>query len=167
RALATTTAVAAFFFALVIGGGALIGKGLVLFQYRQTTGAYRLNTATTALTDLHQAGWHSLVGLGTNSYGQRHVDLTIPGHPPGYLSILPLVVVYDTGVIGAVLAVAFAVGVLRRGRYGPGTHAGILAALLVAATATNPMWFAYVWIVIALLLTAVDPPSSRRPSEPV
>jgi hypothetical protein len=157
RAVGTTMAISAFLAAMAIGGGAVVSKGLVLFQYRQTTGAYRLKSVTLAMSDLRSAGVKSAIGLGTNSFGQRNEEPSTPGKP-GYLGILPLVIIYDTGIPGAILAAAFALGVLRRGRYGPGTHAGILAGLLVAATATNPMWFAFVWIVIALLLTAVDPP---------
>lgn len=164
RAFATTMAISAFLVAMAAGGGAVISKGLVLFQLHETTGAYRLKSVVSATADIRAAGFKSAIGLGTNSFGQRHDEPSQPGKP-GYLGILPLVIIYDTGIPGAILATAFAIGVLRRGRYGPGTHAGILAGLAVAATATNPMWFAFVWVVIALLLTAIDPPPRRASSE--
>ena len=104
-----------------------------------------------------------LIGLGAYSYGQRHPLLE------GYedvISIMALLVLYDSGVLGALALAAFFVLLLvrlwRTTRDPP--RAGLAAAyiasiviLLVAYQATTALHFTFTWLVIggALGITAV------------
>ena len=69
------------------------------------TGEVRIDGWKTAVGDLRGSGW--VFGLGTNSFGQRHVDPTRPDIARSdYLGNLPLEIVYDAGVGGVAIAVA-------------------------------------------------------------
>jgi hypothetical protein len=144
----------------------------------QTT-SFRINNWQTAFGDLH--GVHWLIGLGTNSFGLRHIDPTsvhAAATRPGYISNLPLQALYETGVLG-VLLLALACGFLvvrsrRRWR-----TAALLACFLVVAVATSPFYLAYFWLLLASALVgeraprpaaaaAADPPDvgDSQPGEP-
>lgn len=141
------------------------------------TGANRVEDAKLALDDMTPQSW--IVGLGTNSFGQRHFEATRPGKgEPGYLSALPLQVVYDTGVIG-VLLIAAALLALRPWQLRDRARAaGVLIAFAGASLATSALWFGGTWMLIALALRAerttggtrtararLRPRSSRLPAE--
>jgi hypothetical protein len=113
------------------------------------TGRNRVNQWGTAIDDIHGLSWS--VGLGLNSFGQRHLDPTLPDRPtPGYLGSLPLQVVYDTGLIGALLLAGAFVSVWPRSREGRRRALGLVVVVLVSTTATSTLWFGSTWALVAL-----------------
>ena len=118
-----------------------------VFDVQSGTGESRTETAKHALSDL--AGPQAVVGLGTNTYGQRHEEPTLPGHE-GYLQILPLQILYDGGVIGAGILVLALATVKPFSRPGRARAIGVLVIYATAATATSPFWLGSSWMLIAL-----------------
>lgn len=113
------------------------------------TGAQRVSASATALKDLR--GMNLLLGLGTNSFGQRHLEPTLPDTPtPGYLANFPVQVVYDSGLIGSTLLLGAFLAVVPR--KGANKRRAILIAVvyLVSAIATSPAWFASTWYLFAV-----------------
>jgi len=123
--------------------------------------AFRLERVPPALEDLATSPW---IGLGANSFGQRHIDPS-SGGAPDYIAILALALVYEAGIIGT-LFITVAVGLLllalfraSRSGWAMGLAAAYLAAiatLLVAYQATNALVFALNWLLggAALALAA-------------
>ena len=109
-----------------------------------------------------------VLGLGTNSYGQRHWDPT-QDYAPDYLPNLVLATLYDTGVLGLLTLVAVfvvlvgaLVSVILRDKTGWQGALALamlcgLAVLFVSYQATNGFWFSYVWIVLAIAVKACVP----------
>jgi len=98
------------------------------------------------------SGARWIVGNGVNTFGQRHDDPTQPG-VPGYISSLPVQVLYDTGIAGVGLLVAFLVLVYRR----IPVHRRSLAipvavAIGITSTFTSTLWFTTTWLMLALFL---------------
>lgn len=124
-------------------------KGSELLNFGSSTGKYRVDSWQTAIDDLGSR--ELLIGLGSNSFGQRHLDPSLPTDPtPGYLANLPLQLVYDSGVIGAVLlglATATAMGGTLRKR---APAIGLLCAYLIFSIATSLLWFGTTWILLAI-----------------
>lgn len=120
-----------------------------LLDFGSGTGAQRVSASTTALKDLR--GADLLLGLGSNSYGQRHLEPTLPDTPtPAYLANYPLQVLYDSGLIGSILLFgAFLVVVPVKGTR---RRRALLIAVvyLVCAIATSPGWFASTWFLFAI-----------------
>ena len=91
-----------------------------------------------------------ITGLGTNSFGQRHLEPTLPSKPtPAYLANLPLSVLYDSGIVGFLLLAGVLVTSLPRGRRSRARALGLFAVFLVASLATSSLWFATTWIFLA------------------
>lgn len=136
------------------------GKLGELLSFDSGNGALRVRAAEAALEDLKSP--QLLVGYGANSFGQHHTDPARPGQP-WYLSVLPLQILYDGGLIGVaiILIALFTVRPLRR----PARALGALAVYCSAATATSPFWLGTTWLLIALaVLTRPDdarPPPAR------
>lgn len=100
-------------------------------------------------------------GLGTNTFGQRHVEVTRPDTAtPGYLGNLPLQILYDAGLVGVMLVVCIAAAVVRRTSVGTWLPIGL--AYGVASIATSFVWFGLTWTLLALALG--DGYSRRRPA---
>lgn len=111
------------------------------------------------------AEWPSspILGLGTNSFGQRHLDPT-QNYAPDYLPSLFLATLYDTGLVGlliliAVLGVLFAALVYVIGSSAVKWQTSLalvllcgLTTLLVAYQASNGFWFSYNWIIVGIVL---------------
>ena len=115
-----------------------------MVNFSAGTGRQRTDTWTTALNDISGTAW--IVGLGTNSFGQRHLEATRPDLAlPGYIGNMPLQLVYDTGLIGAVLLGSVWVSVLPQDRVRRVPAYAVSTAFLVAAIATSPLWFATTW----------------------
>jgi O-antigen ligase len=109
-----------------------------------------------------------ILGLGTNSYGQRHWDPT-QEYAPDYLPNLILATLYDTGLLGLLTLLAvFAVlvgaliSVTLRGK--PSWRRALALAMLcgtvvlfISYQATNGFWFSYVWIVLAIAVRVCVP----------
>lgn len=129
-----------------------------LAPYPDTVG-FRLERVPVALDDL---GRSPVIGLGAESFGQRHADPSQDGLPD-HLAILAVAAAYESGIIGW-LALATGFGLLfvllwRSGRSAfdledrsligaAAAFAGSLAAMLVAYQATNALHFAINWIII-------------------
>ena len=107
--------------------GKVLGSSLDL---KTGTGAYRVTVVEQAFTDMH--GADLIVGLGANSFGQRHVDFTRPD-TPGYLSVLPLQVLYDSGLVGVGLLVLLIASLEPFRRPNSGRALGLLTVYTMAA----------------------------------
>jgi O-antigen ligase len=119
---------------------------------------------------------HPFTGWGVGAYGEVY------RYPPpdtihaGWISNLPIHLLYDSGLLG-LAAFAAAIGMaawygirswLAAGGLSQAMLAGILLALLgllVAFQATEATWFAYPWIYLGLLEAATRSlPSRQRPT---
>jgi hypothetical protein len=121
------------------------------FDFEAGTGRNRLESWRTAVADLD--GINLIVGLGTNSFGQRHLEPTLPATPtPAYLANLPLQIVYDTGLIGAALLAAIVASILSARRLRDGRAAGLLVLYVVCASATSPFWYGTTWVLVAMAI---------------
>lgn len=138
---------------LLVGGDAGFSKFMGIFDIDAGTGGLRNRVGTYALNEW----WSSpnrLVGLGFNSFGQRHIDETRPSLLlPGYIGNLPIQVLYDTGIIGAliILLAVFAtvVSAARAKRF---ENVLILfIPYLLFSVATMVLWLLETWIFVGLV----------------
>lgn len=115
---------------------------------------FRVARIEPALEEFRQS---PVIGLGANSFGQRHADAS-QGGAPDHLSILILAVPYESGLVGtaALLLALFLVlgGLFAQTR---GTRAvlaasllGAIVSFLVAYQATNALHFATNWLLLGL-----------------
>jgi hypothetical protein len=127
-----------------------------------TTGKVRVTTSSEALKDMADFNW--VLGLGANSFGQRHLDYTRPDQDvSGYLGVLPLELVYDGGIV-AILLLLYAFFTLRPFRLAsPARALGLLVVYVVASLATSPFWLGSTWVIVALGVLA----ARRRETVPV
>lgn len=139
------------------------------------TVSFRLERVPVAFEDLAAS---PLVGLGAESFGQRHQDPSQAGLPD-HLAILAVAVLYDAGVVGLLaLAAGFGlllVGLLRTARRAGETEdwrtvgvaaafIGSLVSMLISYQATNALHFAINWIFVgaaAAVAVARPQPDSR------
>lgn len=123
----------------------------------------RLDQVPAVRTDL---SGHAILGNGTASYGERH---RIAGQPEQHIASLELSVVNDTGLLGLlvfaafVAALVFAVWRRRRDPFVAGLG---MAALLIAITntATETTELMITWLMLGLVLMAVDAAAPPRSS---
>lgn len=126
-----------------------ISKTQNILDFKDGNGALRVREWTTAVADLQGIDW--LIGLGTNSFGQRHRDPTRPLEPrPAYLGNLPLQVLYDTGLIGVLLLGSGVLLLLPVDRRKLARACGLIVLFMASAIATSPFWFGSSWLLIAL-----------------
>jgi hypothetical protein len=144
----------------------------VQVQFDTDTVAFRFARVPVAMADLS----HSIVvGLGANSFGQRHEDASTAG--PDHIAILAVAALYESGVLGATgLGIGFGLILLSlfkasrrradRGRIA--AYAGALVCLLVAYEATNALNFALIWLIAGAGLAAatepIEPSRAERPA---
>jgi hypothetical protein len=114
---------------------------------------FRLDRVPVALKDLTR---DPIIGLGANSFGQRHVDPSQLNSQPDHIAILAVAALYESGVVGSAgLAIGFALILLalwrasRRFATGPlaAAYIGSLVSLLVAYEATNAINFSLIWLI--------------------
>ena len=168
RAFRSLAAIAAAIAALLLCAPSVIApfttKIAAAASFNSGTGQLRVQSWTSAVGDIHGSG-DALVGLGLNTFGQRHLDPTVPELDRRYyLGNLPLEIFYDTGVVGALLlaaAVAF-MRPLRRER--PGRAVGLIVIFLICSIATSTFWFGSTWLLIAMALRA--PRGEWQPAVP-
>jgi len=162
--------------ALLVGAVAIVSpatlrpveeKLSLLVDTSSGTGKGRIDLWETALHDIHGHSW--VLGLGLNSFGQRHLDPTRPDDPtPAYLGSLPLQVLYDTGLVGALLLAGALVSVWPRDRTTRRRAIGLLVVVLISTTATSTLWFGSTWALIAMAAQsraewrASRPPTASR-----
>ena len=149
KLVVSTVAVVSIAVAFPQHSSPLVARAGQLLDFASGTGAQRVSISTTAINDIH--GVDILLGLGTNSYGQRHRDPSFPDTPtPGYLANYPLQVFYDGGLIGSLLLLgAFSTVIPARGIR---RRRALLVATvyLVSAIATSPSWLASTWYLFAI-----------------
>ena len=115
---------------------------------------FRVARIEPALEEFRQS---PVIGLGANSFGQRHADAS-QGGAPDHLSILILAVPYESGLVGTA-ALLLALLLVLGGLFAQtrGTRAvlaasllGAIVSLLVAYEATNALHFATNWLLLGL-----------------
>jgi len=123
------------------------------------TGRGRVDGWLTAIDDIR--GLPLVIGLGVNSFGQRHNEPTLPNtNTPANLANVLLQIVYDTGLLGvAILSVAFAASI-RRPTSSLRRASGLLALVVAASMATSTFWFGSTWALVALAV--LSSPRHRR-----
>jgi hypothetical protein len=127
----------------------LVEKAAVAVDFSGGTGAVRAETWSIAVSDLSTTDL--LIGKGTNSFGQRHRDQTQPqADRPGYIGNLPLQIVYDSGLVGALLLLVALLSAIPHGRIGRARALAMLIVYLACALATSPFWFASTWLLFAM-----------------
>jgi len=134
-----------------------------IFNLQSGTGAHRASEDRLALQDLRRS---PILGLGTNSFGQRHLaegsTLRNPLH--GYLGNLYVRTLYDSGLLGLVLLLVVFFGaawpthLVRRGKgdlapVAAGLSFGFIA-LTVAFAATDASLQPWPWIVLGVARAA-------------
>lgn len=125
-----------------------------ILDLRSATAGYRLDIYRTAISDLDRYdAW--AVGLGTNSFSQRHlIDATSTG--PAYLSSLFIALLYAGGVIGLMFFVAMKVELVR----GSGRRLFTLltvTAFIVCSLTTSVLWFSFVYVALAVSIPRSSP----------
>lgn len=116
------------------------------------TGQYRSAMWSQALHDL-SGGF--LSGLGANSFGQRHLDPSLPGSGARwYLGNLPLQIVYDGGVVAVILVSVAVLIMMVRVRSEIATL--FLVVYLLLGIATSTLWLMQSWVFVAIALLSVN-----------
>lgn len=151
-------AVSAFSYVLLTGGDAentddFAWRVSNILNVSQGTGAYRIDIYTLALSDINTLSrW--LFGSGANSFSQYHaIDATGTGAP--YLSSVWAAVLYDSGLLGFLAFIALICGCVLRSS-GRRVALVIPFTLLLCATTTNIVWFAFTWVYIALIPIEIE-----------
>lgn len=139
-------------FLLLSGGDAGFSKFLDVFDINEGTGGLRNKVGSVALAEWW-ASPERMIGLGWNSFGQRHIDETQPALLlPGYIGNLPVQILYDSGIIGGLLAffavAAAALSVHRVGRFD--RLIIFLLPYLLFSIATMVLWLLETWLFVGL-----------------
>lgn len=125
---------------------------------------FRLKRVPIALADIEAS---PIIGLGAESFGQRHRDTSQAG-APDHIAILAVAALYESGVVGTVgLGIGFLLiltGLWRvsadpRRTGAAAAFAGSIVGLLIAFQATNALHFGSNWLIVgaaAALITAAD-----------
>lgn len=132
-----------------------------MLDFGSGTGQLRVDSWRTALGDLDGLSW--IIGLGSNSFGQRHQDPTLPG-VPAYLGNLPIQILYDGGIVGVVLLSLTVFSVLTRRRLRDGLGSGLITLYVVCAVATSPFWYGTTWLLVGM--ACLDRRRPQRPPAP-
>lgn len=141
--------------------GALGIQSSRALAFGSTTGAQRVAEWKIAYSDIRTS---PLMGLGAVSYGQRHLVKTSYGSKPAFLGNWLVRVIYDTGLIGLGLFLAFAWPIVWPSRSvvrPSGDLASIARALVcgcvviaVAYLATDALLLVWPWILLGLTRSA-------------
>jgi hypothetical protein len=130
-------------------------------DFANSTGALRLVEWKEALHEV-RGSW--LLGLGTNSWGQRHFEITQFGPIPAFLGNWAIRTLYDSGIAGLALLCWFFLIVVwpSRSLRAVTGDAAVLAralafgsiVLLVAYLATDALLLVWPWILFGLVRAA-------------
>jgi hypothetical protein len=124
--------------------------------------AYRAKQAVQALSDILTS---PAIGLGANSYGQRHVGSS-QANLPDYLSTFPLTVLYDSGLVGAagfgvfVLSMVLAMWKSSDRRLAA-PYLASMVVMAVAYVATDALRFSQNWLIFGAALGLACRPALR------
>jgi len=147
-------------------------QGGQVLDFGSSTGAARVAEWRTSLDEWRDA---PLFGLGTNSYGQRHFEMTVDGPIPAFVGNWAIRTLYDSGIIGLAMLVTFVGALLwpsRELRVVGGDAAVVARSLLcgavviaVAYLAADGFLLVWPWILFGLLraarrLALTDPTAS-------
>lgn len=134
-----------------------------LVNYGDQTATERFSSWEVAIGDLSGPGW--LFGLGTNSYGQRHLEPTLlPARVPAYLGNLPLQTLYDSGLLGLGLLATAGLLLVRTGDRK--RRLAVMVTFIAISSATSPFFFGNWWLFIALALAQDGVPAVRSTGAP-
>lgn len=141
--------------------GAVSSQAGHVFDLATATGAQRLIEWETSLSEVRRS---PILGLGTNSYGQRHFDMTRFGTRPAFVGNWFVRTLYDSGLVGLFLLMAFAGPIVwpgarvrrARGELAPETRALVLGCLVlvVAYLATDSLLLVWPWVLLGLTRAA-------------
>ena len=129
--------------------------------------SFRLDRVLPALQELAHS---PVIGLGADSYGQRH-SLSSQPDQPDHIAILAVAAPYEAGVLGAsALAIGFVLVLLalvkaawrRTDSSRVAAYAGAVACLLVSYQVTNALNFSLIWLLAGAGLAA-----ALAPQEPI
>ena len=140
------------------------GAGVVSSVGNSTDIVGRLYQIRPVLEDLHSP-LRLIIGAGTDSFGQRHLNQGAPQH----LANLELTLLNDTGLLGLLLFGAFGAALMVAAwRHRESANVvGVGAMLLVLAisnTATETLELMITWLLLGLLLAAIQ--NAGQVSEP-
>lgn len=116
-----------------------------LLQFSTGTAAFRLDAVSVALTEIFRGEW---LGHGYNSFPQTHFNpFTSDGR--SYIGVLWVALLYDGGIFGLLIFLAmFALA----WRAAPAGSWPFFLCFVLVSTATNPIWYAFPWLTLALIL---------------
>lgn len=137
---------------LLAGGDSGFAKFGNLFDTTGGTGGLRLQLNTLAFEEWKNSD-STLLGLGWNSFGQRHVDPTRPFlNLPAYIGNLPLQLVYDGGLLAlaAVGLAAFIVVIVLLTRKRGGLVLALAVPYLLFSLSTSVLWLFETWFWVGL-----------------
>jgi hypothetical protein len=133
--------------------------------------SFRLDRVPVALKDLTR---DPIIGLGADSFGQRHIDISQFNSQPDHIAILAVAALYESGVIGSAgLAIGFGLVLFALWRASRGSvgapfaaaFIGSILSLLVAYQATNAINFSLIWLISgAGLAMALSAPTNKGPA---
>lgn len=114
---------------------------------------FRLVRLRESLSDLQAS---PLIGMGANSFGQRHADPS-QSFKSDHLAMLPFTIVYDAGLLGLAGFLVFFLGialVLLRWRVpaASASFAASIAIMLASYATTDALRFAWNWLLIGAAL---------------
>ena len=179
RGIRLVRAIAPLAGALLIGLGALVlvgarGSNGALGQLGEQ-GTIKLQGLFEASGSVRQRGGETLIalddlgrspilGLGSGSFGERHIDYSLDPPGPGYLGNLYLRTLYDTGAVGLLLLMVFLVRILwpsprlyrSRADLAPVAWALIFGSgtLAIAYGATDGSLLVWPWFLLGLARAA-------------
>jgi hypothetical protein len=132
-----------------------------VLNFGATTGAHRFRNWKIAIEEVRSS---PILGLGTNSFGQRHFEQTGYGPIPAFLGNWAVRTLYDSGLVGLGLLLALLAAVAWPGprvRGGDNELASIVRACVfavvvlgVAYLATDAMLLAWPWVLLGLTRAA-------------
>jgi hypothetical protein len=110
--------------------------------------SYRIERIAQALRDVLKS---PVIGLGANSYGQRHLDKSQPPQPD-YLSTFPITILYEAGFVGtagfAVFGLAMVWALWRSAnRRLAAPFLASMAIMAIAYASTDALRFSQNWLI--------------------
>jgi hypothetical protein len=160
---------------LLAGGDSGFEKFGNLFDTSGGTGGLRVQLNTLAFQEWKTSD-STMLGLGWNSFGQRHVDPTRPFlNLPAYIGNLPLQLAYDGGLlaVATVTLAASIVVVILLSRKRTGLVLALAGPYLLFSLSTSVLWLFETWFWVGLAwglmaekrVASAKGPGATQPSE--
>lgn len=150
---------------MIGAGSTLMSRALSVGELNAGSFAFRLIRYQHAIEGFVSS---PLLGLGTNSFGQRFIDLSQGPDARDYLPSLFLQALYDTGILGFAVMIGFFAALFRglrqirrravtvEGRCWAAGCTATLAAILVAYQTTSAYWFGFSWVFFVLVVVLAE-----------